>query len=106
MDRGAWWGYSPWGHKELDMTERLTHFSFVFPQTSLPSRLAHNIEQSSLCYAVGPCWLPMLNIAMCTCILNPPVQVGTGVRVPPYVHRGPLAPGEGSIAVLCRGLGV
>ena len=18
---GAWWGYSPWGHKELDMTE-------------------------------------------------------------------------------------
>ena len=21
MDRGAWWGYSPWGHKESDMTE-------------------------------------------------------------------------------------
>ena len=21
MDRGAWWGYSPWGHTELDMTE-------------------------------------------------------------------------------------
>ena len=20
MDRGAWWGYSAWGHKELDMT--------------------------------------------------------------------------------------
>ena len=20
-DRGAWWGYSPWGCKELDMTE-------------------------------------------------------------------------------------
>ena len=22
MDRGAWRGYSPWGHKELDMTEQ------------------------------------------------------------------------------------
>ena len=21
MDRGAWWGYSPWGQTELDMTE-------------------------------------------------------------------------------------
>ena len=21
MDRGAWWGYNPWGLKELDMTE-------------------------------------------------------------------------------------
>ena len=21
MDRGAWWGYSPWGHTEMDMTE-------------------------------------------------------------------------------------
>ena len=26
MDRGAWWAiYSPWGLKELDTTERLTH---------------------------------------------------------------------------------
>ena len=23
-DSGAWVGFSPWGHKELDMTERLT----------------------------------------------------------------------------------
>ena len=23
MDRGAWEGYSPWGHKELDTTQRL-----------------------------------------------------------------------------------
>ena len=27
MDHGAWWGYSPWGWKESDKTERLT-FSF------------------------------------------------------------------------------
>ena len=24
MDRGAWWGYSPWGHRELYTTELLT----------------------------------------------------------------------------------
>ena len=24
MDRGAWQGYSPWGRKESDTTERLT----------------------------------------------------------------------------------
>ena len=43
-----------------------THVS-ILPQTPLPSRLPHNIEQSSLCYAVGPCWLSILNIAVCTC---------------------------------------
>ena len=25
MDRGAWQGYSPWGRKESDTTEWLTH---------------------------------------------------------------------------------
>ena len=30
-------------------------------------RLLQNIEPSSLCYTVGPCWLSILNIAMCTC---------------------------------------
>ena len=25
MDRGAWQATVPWGHKKLDMTERLTH---------------------------------------------------------------------------------
>ena len=24
MDRGTWWAASPWGHKELDTTERLS----------------------------------------------------------------------------------
>ena len=24
MDRGAWGGYNPWGHREPDTTERLT----------------------------------------------------------------------------------
>ena len=39
----------------------------ILPQTPLPSRLPHNMEQSSLCYAVGPCWSSSLNIAACTC---------------------------------------
>ena len=26
--------YSPWGHKELDMTERLTHYTTIFIITS------------------------------------------------------------------------
>ena len=39
----------------------------IFPKTPLSSRLPHNIEQSSLCYTVGPCWLPILNIAVCIC---------------------------------------
>ena len=38
----------------------------ILPQHSLPSRLSHNIEQSSLCYTVGPCWLFILNITVCT----------------------------------------
>ena len=28
-------------------------------------RLLQNIEQSSLCYTVGPCWLAILNIVVC-----------------------------------------
>ena len=38
----------------------------ILSQTPLPSRLPRNIEQSSLCYTAGPCWLPVLNIAVCT----------------------------------------
>ena len=35
MDRGAWWAtYSPWGHKEADTAERLTHC--VLGNPSLP----------------------------------------------------------------------
>ena len=38
------------------------------PPNSPPSRLPHNTEQSSLCYTAGPCWLPILNTAVCTSI--------------------------------------
>ena len=39
----------------------------VLPQTPLPARLPHCLEQSSMCYTAGPCWLPILNTAVCTC---------------------------------------
>ena len=89
-------GYTPRGCKELDMTEVTQHtciFSVgvqpmnnvviasgeqqrdsaihmqvsILPQTHLPSRLPCNIEQSSMSYTAGPCWLSTLNIAVCTC---------------------------------------
>ena len=39
----------------------------ILPQSPLPSRLPHNIKQSSIRYTVGPCWLSILNIAACMC---------------------------------------
>ena len=41
------------------------HVSILF-QILFPFRLLHNIEQSSLCYRVGPYWLCILNIAVYT----------------------------------------
>ena len=37
-------------------------FSKIFP-----FRLLQNTDQSSLCFIVVPCWLFVLNIAVCTC---------------------------------------
>ena len=37
------------------------------PPNSLPSRLPHIIEQSSLSYVLGLRWLSILNIAECSC---------------------------------------
>ena len=41
-----------------------THVSIVF-QNLFPFRVLQSIEQSSLCYTVGPCWLSILNTAVC-----------------------------------------
>ena len=38
---------------------------FILPQ-NLPSRLPHDIEQSSMSYIAGPCWLSILNMAVDT----------------------------------------
>ena len=39
----------------------------ILLQTPLPSRLPHDIEQSSMCCTIDPCWLSTLNIQVCTC---------------------------------------
>ena len=38
----------------------------ILSHDSSPTQLAHDLEQSSMCYTVGPWWLPILNIAVCT----------------------------------------
>ena len=48
------------------------HVSILF-QILFPPRLLQNIEQCSLCYTVGPCWLSILNIAVCTCQSQTPI---------------------------------
>ena len=42
------------------------HISILL-QVLFPFRLLLNIEQSSLCYAVSPCWLSILSIVVCLC---------------------------------------
>ena len=39
-------------------------YSFL---TLFPFRLLQIIKQSSMCYIVGPCWLSILNTAVCIC---------------------------------------
>ena len=39
---------------------------FILFQITFLFRLLENIEQGSLCYTVGPCWLSILNVAVCT----------------------------------------
>ena len=61
----------------------------ILPQTLLPSKLTHNIEQCSLSYTVGLCWLSILNIAVCTC----PSQT-------PYLSPPSFPPGSLKIILL------
>ena len=42
------------------------------PPNFPPIQAATNIEQSSMCYTGGPCWLCILNIAVCTCPFQTP----------------------------------
>ena len=43
-----------------------THISILW-EILFPFSLLQNIEQISLCCTVGPCWLSVLNTAVCTC---------------------------------------
>ena len=48
--------------KWFSYTCTYTHFFF---QILFSYRISHNIEQSSLCYTGGSCWLPVLYTVLC-----------------------------------------
>ena len=52
-DRGAWQGYSSWGHKELDMTERplLSLFFMKYSVRNVKSETLHTTELSFTSFA-------------------------------------------------------
>ena len=54
-DREAWWA-AVYGvaQSRTRLKWLSSSSSSILPQTPLPSRLPHNIEQSSTCYTVGP----------------------------------------------------
>ena len=41
----------------------LSHIYTLYPFSPLPSGLAHNPEQSFMCYRIGFCWLSIFSIA-------------------------------------------
>ena len=47
----------------------------ILSQILVAFRLLHNIEQSFLCYAVGPCWLSILNICLLKSIQSSPTHL-------------------------------
>ena len=73
----------------------------ILPQTPLPSWLALNIEQSSVCYTIGFCWLSVLNIGaalyICKESCSPSKRsspkarnpaLGSVIKVPPVLLPG------------------
>ena len=58
------------------------HVSILF-QILFPFSLLQNIEQSSLCYTVGLCWLSILDIAVCTCQSQTP-NLSLPPTLPPW----------------------
>ena len=82
--------YSTWGYRVgYDGTNMCTSFTFyvcvftcvyIYSYSILsPYRLLQNVEYSSLCYTVDPCWLSILYTIVClhgegngkSCLENP-----------------------------------
>ena len=49
----------------VQQSDSVIHIYVSIFQILFPFRLLQNIEQSTLCYTVGPCWLSILNIVVC-----------------------------------------
>ena len=50
---------------------------------SFPYKLLQDIKCISLCYTVGPCWLSILYIVVCTCQSQTP-QLSLPPTLPPW----------------------
>ena len=51
----------------IQQSNSVIHISILF-QILFPFRLLKSIEWSFLCYTtIGPCWLSILNLALCLC---------------------------------------
>ena len=54
---------------DVEQSDSVIHIAVsILFQILFPFRLLQNIEQSFLHYTVGPCWLSILNIALCICL--------------------------------------
>ena len=73
-----------WTAKGLSHTYTHIHS----PQMPLPSELSHNIAQRSMCYTIGPCWLSILNTAVCTSLSQTP-ELHLFFRVGPLLADAP-----------------
>ena len=57
----------------VQQSDLVTHIhESILCQVLFPFRLLQSIEQSSLCYTVGPCWLFILYIVVC---VNPNLPI-------------------------------
>ena len=58
----------------IQQSESIVHIHiFILFQVLFSYSLSQNIEQSPLCYTVGPCWLFILFIVVCVCSSQAPV---------------------------------
>ena len=55
--------YTSWATRESYSAMHM--HVWILPQTLFSSRLPHSTEQTSMSYTRGPCWLSILNIAVC-----------------------------------------
>ena len=54
------------GIQQSDSVIHTYIYIYIF-QILFPYRLLQNIKYSSMCYTVGPCWLPILYVVVCIC---------------------------------------
>ena len=80
-------GYSPWGLKESDMTERLTHTTSLQPPITLPSLPRLSIVPGLSCSGLGPAY-PPTHSGSCNWALLLHHNVSSITTYP----RGPAAP--------------